>query len=91
MKVQEGEEKLTLGSKEEKNTVQASAQKCGRQRVSTIDQRRRKNGMMCGEGLFIEPKEMGEEETLNQAINGHNLRATQRMPNVTDSRAASVH
>ena len=34
---------------------------------------------------------MGEEETLNQAINGHDLRAAQRMPNVTDSRAASVH
>ena len=34
---------------------------------------------------------MGEEETLNQAINGHSLRATQRMPNVTDLHAASVH
>ncbi|XP_050290565.1 vegetative cell wall protein gp1-like [Quercus robur] len=34
---------------------------------------------------------MGEEETFNQAINGHSLRATQRMPNVTDLRAASVH
>ena len=30
LKEQEGEEKLTLGSKEEKNTEQASAQKCGR-------------------------------------------------------------
>ena len=34
---------------------------------------------------------MGEEETFNQAINGHDLRAAQRMPNVTDLRAASVH
>ena len=34
---------------------------------------------------------MGEEETLNQAINGHDLRAAQRMPNVADSGVASVH
>ena len=33
---------------------------------------------------------MGEEETFNQAINGHDLRAAQQMPNVTDSRVASV-
>ena len=34
---------------------------------------------------------MGEKEAFNQAINGHSLRATQRMPSVTDSRVASVH
>ena len=41
--------------------------------------------------LFIEPKRNEEEETLNQAVNGHSLRATQRMPSVTHPPAASVH
>ena len=79
-----------MGSKEEKNAEQASTQNYDRQRVGAKDQRRRKNGMLCGEGLFIEPKETGEEEALKQAINGHSLRANQRMPSVTDVRAASV-
>ena len=49
-----------------------------------------KNEMMYRGGLFIEPKGKAGEETFNQAINGHDLRAAHRMPNVSDSRAASV-
>ena len=79
-----------MGSKEEKDAEQASTQNCDRQRIGAKDQRQKKNGMLSEGGLFIEPKETGEEEALKQAINGHSLRANQRMPSVTDVRAASV-
>ena len=47
--------------------------------------------MFYGE-LFIESeKGGGGKEVFNQAVNGHDLRTTLRMPNVTSTRAAPVH
>ena len=46
--------------------------------------------MFCGE-LFIESEREGGKEAFNQTVNGHDLRMTLRMPNLSKTRAAPVH
>ena len=69
-----------------------STQRVGRQRVSTKYQRWRKNErMFCGELFIKSERGEGGKEAFNQAVNGHDLQKTLRMPNVSRTRAAPVH
>ena len=83
--------KLTLGSKEERNTGQVSERTESWSAESKLEksevEEKWKN--VLRETIYRVKK--GGKETFNQAINGHDLRTALGIPKVTVTRAASVH